>query len=158
MSTHFSPQQTLILTRIIWAALLAGTLVIAVVLATAFGFEAKPPTDPNTEQAADFTIWLTGLIVTLTAIPAGLFIRGQAYKKGWTNNTVSPRAYHSGNIIAFATCEGTAIVNLIFYFVVDHHIANLICAVVSIAVLAFLFPNGKAMFPPDDNTNPYAQP
>lgn len=139
-----TPEGTLRVVRIIWGAMLIGIIVTGAVILGVMGpsgNEGDAEPDPNAGMFA-----LIAAAITVPAIGMGLFVRSQTFKKGWVGDAVTPGAYSSGNIVAWAACEGPCIIGIVFAFITDS-VLPLIPAAFAFATLVLLFPNGKAMQP-----------
>jgi hypothetical protein len=143
-----SPDKALLTARIVWGALILGVAMIGVVFTLVL---------PRSTAGGDPTLLVPVVFfLVLTAIPIGLFMRGQVFKKHWVGDVVTPRGYIAGNIIAWASCEGTALFSLIVAAFIPGSTLALIPGAIAFVTLVLLFPNGKAMFPPGVD-NPYQQ-
>lgn len=135
--------------KIVWAALNLGVLVFSVMQLV---FVQVPRRNEPDLPAFIFIPW----IFMFSVIPMGLFIRGQVFKRNWEGDVVLPKGYMTGNIIAWACCEGVAFISVIFGTYLAESIWTFIPGAISFLVLLLLYPNGKAMFPPAGD-NPYQQ-
>lgn len=138
-----NPEQALRMSRIIWAAMCMGLVVVAAVL-LGVGGPAEEPGEAQSSSVMMFT--LITAFVTFPAIGAGLFMRGQTFKQGWVGEAVKPSSYMMGSIMAMAACEGPCFMGIVFAFITGS-ILPLVPAAFAFAVLILLFPNGKAMQP-----------
>ncbi|MBI1369301.1 MAG: hypothetical protein GC162_11695 [Planctomycetes bacterium] len=143
-----SPQQTLLVLRIIWGAMLMGILVFAfAAIALAMNENAAKPAMDEATTNLLFYISI-GLVVVL--IPLAMFMRGQIHKSGWVGDVVTPSKYAAGNIIAFALCEGPAFFSLIVVLLTHSIVPQIVPGGVAVLFLILMFPNGRAMFAPAD--------
>ena len=145
-----TPQKALAASRIIWGALVMGLVFIGTV--TLFTLK-------NNSRPADHLEYIFAGIVwsmLLIGVPIGLFIRGQIFKRHWVGSVVTPIGYQTGNIIAWAICEGISMNAVVFCQIVGRSWLVLSAGIAGLVMLLLLFPNGKAMFPPE-NFNPYQQ-
>jgi hypothetical protein len=140
------PKQALLTNRIIWAAMAMGMVAFAGVM-IALARSQEDVVAPVGE--ADPMLFYIACAMVVTAIPMGLFVRGQVFKRGWVGDVVTPQAYTAGNIIAWACCEAPAFFALITIFIDGRVVPNILPAAAAIVMHLLLWPNGRAMFPPN---------
>ena len=139
------PKQALVTVRIIWAALAMGMVTFAgivIVLAQAPAEAAAPADD------ADPMFFYAACAMVVMAIPMGLFVRGQIFKRGWVGDVVTPQAYTTGNIIAWACCEAPVLFALVVVLITGNIMPNVLPAAAAFVMHLILWPNGRAMFTP----------
>lgn len=144
---NIDPASALKNCRIIWAALLAGMLLLAAVtgflLVTQGGMGEE-------DQDVGIVMGVIGGLMLITMIPIGLYIRGQFFKKNWVDRIVTPGGYLQGNIVVFAMAEGTGLFNIVAMLIGGWWILH---ALILLAVVIFFiatFPDGKPMHPPTE--------
>lgn len=137
------PPRALLITRIIWFALLSGQilfLAIIVVLWNVGSIKADP-------QLAS-VLGMCAVGVLFSAISVGMFVRNQIYKRHWVGDVVTPAGYVQGNIVFLAMCEGASFLGLLAVLFRGALGFELIVPVLALMVQVVNFPNGKAMQPP----------
>ena len=138
------PKQALVTVRIIWGAIAMGMITFAgVVLVMILGSTPDESVAPTGQL-----LFYIACGLTATAIPVGLFVRGQVFKRGWVGDVITPGAYTTGNIVAWACCEAPAIAGLVGCMIAGSLMPNVIPAVAAFVMHLLLWPNGRAMFPP----------
>ncbi|MCX5659481.1 MAG: hypothetical protein NTW19_07130 [Planctomycetota bacterium] len=144
-----TPEEALRAIRLIWAGLLMGQVMIAIVAAVLHtqGVMPKLP-----ELGFYFAIF--AIAETVVAIPAGLFVRGEVYKRHWQGHAVTPAGYNTGMLLFLAICEGSTLMGLIFILVTGTWFPTILAPILAFAAFVANFPNGKAMQPDD----PFATP
>ena len=143
MSVDLTVKQAQARAWMVWAAQVMGLVTLATVLIalTVLGERDK--------ETPEFPFFLLSLGALFTALPAGLFIRGQVFKRHWVGEVVTPAGYLQGNLIAWACCEGVALMSLVFVLVSGELFPTVISAGVAGGLLLALWPNGRAMSPLD---------
>jgi F0F1-type ATP synthase membrane subunit c/vacuolar-type H+-ATPase subunit K len=137
-----TPRQALLIARIIWAMLLLGQLVFAVVV---LGLALSRTEERATELGA-LLLWVAlGMLVL--AVVAGYFIRNQTYKAHWREHSVAPQGYVTGNIILLAMLEATAFFSLIAVLATGVIFPMILPGAAALVVQLINFPTGKAMQP-----------
>ena len=134
------PKQMLLVTRIVWAAMLAGQVLFMIVI------PFIQPTEP-TENAAPQALLLLSFAMLVVLVPVGYYVRMQAYKANWRENIVTPGGYFVGNIILLAMCEGVAFMGLVNVHLRGELFPALIPTILALMVQIINFPNGRAMQP-----------
>jgi hypothetical protein len=142
------PKAMLRVARVQWAALVAGPVLFGSVVAFVTNREPKGHSEIG-QDTADLLFYVA-LGLCAVQIPLAIFIRGQALKSGWVGDVVTPMAYLRGNLIAWALCEGVVFFGLVICLLSGSMWPYVTPAVVSLAGLILLWPNGRAMFPPRD--------
>lgn len=138
-----SPAQTLTLTRILWAGLLAGQLIFLIVVAALI-------VDKQQSSLDDATVWplLAGLLVFLvTAVGVGLFLRAQVYKAHWQGQVVTPHGYLTGNLIFLALCEGVSFAGLALCLAHGSFWPFALGSFLALSAQVVNFPHGGPMHP-----------
>ena len=150
------PRKALMTVRIIWVAMLMGQLTFA---AIAVGIVTSAAGEAPGDAASVSMLFIISCAMIVTAIPVGLFVRGQVFKRHWQGDIVTPRGYAGGNIIAFASCEGPVFFSLIVCLIARSFWPYAIPAAAGLVVFLLLWPSGKPMFSPRDADadNPYRQ-
>ncbi|QNN21412.1 hypothetical protein HED60_03700 [Planctomycetales bacterium ZRK34] len=138
------PKQALLLNRIIWAAIGMGVIVFGGIV-IGMGISIT-----GAEGLDDWTpiLFYAACAMVATAIPMGLFIRGQIFKRGWVGDVITPQAYTQGNIIAWACCEAPAFLSLVLVMLSGQITPNIYPAIAAFVMHLLLWPNGRAMFGP----------
>src|SRR5437588_874050 len=129
----------IVVVRIIWAALLMGEILF-MVIAMAIGPNQREP-DPDQIRL----LFYVATAMAVSIIPIGLFIRALTFRKGRRNGSLTPEAYLAGNIILWATCEGTAFFSLVGLLMNRGHGPHLFIAIAAMAVQALTFPTGAPL-------------
>lgn len=141
------PSRALLVTRIIWFALLSGQvlfLAIIVVLWNVGSIKA------DLQLASVLGMCAVGVL--FSAVTVGLFVRNQIYKRYWVGEVVTPAGYVQGNIVFLAMCEGASFLGLIAVLFRGTFGLELIVPLLALVVQVVNFPNGKAMQPPIKST------
>ena len=140
-----TPRGTLITTRIIWGALLAGQIGFLFVILVIWSQEDAAAVEHSEDVAQIVGYVAIAMLVVLT--PIGYFIRSQVYKANWQGDVVKPLGYARGNIILLAMLEGTAFFGLIGTLI-ERSFSSLpfVVAVIAMAIQVINFPNGRPMF------------
>jgi hypothetical protein len=133
-----TPAGTLLVTRIIWAALLMGQVIFLVIVLTIGPGFAEP--DPELMQILLYVLF--AMLVTM--VPIAYVVRGVIYNKG-RRDGVQPQAYATGNILFLAMCEGVGFAGLTFALLNRGGGPHLIVALIAMAVQVINFPTGRAM-------------
>ena len=146
-----SPAGILAVSRIIWAVSAGSMLMVGAVMVFMTLRTALPP--PEVSTGVESPMLLAAALMTAVALPMSLFVRAQVFKRGWVGDVVTPQAYFTGNMIAWAICEGAAFFGFAAMATSCEIMPGLIAPAVALTFLLLLFPNGKAMMP---TANPYA--
>ncbi|HEX7009144.1 MAG TPA: hypothetical protein VF184_04125 [Phycisphaeraceae bacterium] len=141
-SALLTPQQALLILRIIWAAMLAGE---GIFLAVIIGLLSASQFVPNDSLHPLLAYIALGLLAV--AVPAGYFARMQTYKANWREHAVAPLGYMRGNIMLLAMLEGAAMFSLVAVLLTGRYVPEAIGAFVAMAVQVVNFPTGKPMRP-----------
>ncbi len=153
---QLNPKQAVIKSRIMWAALLGGTVAFAVVVAVLIN---KPDSNNIVNNDSLNILFIMSIVLPILTIPIGLFARGQVFKRNWQGDVITPQGYVTGNVIAWACCEAPIFFSLIVCLMARTFWPYVIPAGVGWLVMLLLWPNGRAMFSHNaDNDNPYRQP
>jgi hypothetical protein len=149
------PKQALLLSRVIWAAMLMGVVVFGLFVGLIFRGEPEEQRQPLSPQTG-YVFLAIAVATLLIGVPVGLFARGEIFKCGWVGDVITPTAYISGNIVVWALCEGAAFFSLVTYMV-SHQPLLFIPGGLAVALMLLLWPDGKAMQPRKnaDEANPY---
>ena len=123
--------------RGIWAATAAG-LIGAM---AAVGLRTTGPAEPG--AAAVWTA--VSILGALFGIPAGLFLRGEWFKKHWRGDAVEPAGYLIGHLWAWGGCLVPAAAGLVAWHCAGGFWPGGLAAPVSIGLLLVLRPDGRAM-------------
>jgi hypothetical protein len=132
------PKHALWLTRIIWAAMIAGQVIFMVVVPVVWSRHA-------TDGAATNVLFVISMAMLLTLVPFGYFVRMQVYKANWRDKIVTPGGYVTGNLILLAACEGVAMVGLVHAMLSGTLFPAVIPTILALVVQIINFPNGRAM-------------
>ena len=131
-------QKTLLMTRVIWAAMLLGLVTMVVLVALIHRGEGEPkPMDPQMLTIALVAVLGTGMV--------GYFARMQAYKRFWVGTKIEAQGYLMGNLLLFALVEAGAMVAVVLFFIKPGSMEQLLPAGLSVIILAMNFPNGRPM-------------
>ena len=132
--------QALLSTRIIWAMMLAGQLmlllVVAVVLGTGFIEGTEMPM---------FGWVAVGLLVVV--VPVAHIVRAQIYKAGWQGESINPNAHATGTLAYLALLEMAGVVGLIAVLLTGAWLPGIVPPAVAIILQAVNYPHGKPMKP-----------
>jgi len=93
-----TPRRALLLTRLIWAALLLWTLLVFGLVCVA-GWRGLP--------GAGFPRAAGGIALAVILLACGF--RGGCYKRGWRGEVVVPGFYLAGNLVLFAALGAGAL-------------------------------------------------
>jgi F0F1-type ATP synthase membrane subunit c/vacuolar-type H+-ATPase subunit K len=137
------PKQTLLVTRIVWGALLAGQLMFLGVIVAMGRVQAvsAPLVDPQR------MLFLVSAAFTVVAIGMGYFVRMQTYKAGWQGDAIRPASYFTGNLLLLALLEGASLLALVVTMLHGALWPTIAPAVVAMMMQVVNFPNGRAMEP-----------
>lgn len=148
------PAEALLMTRIVWAALLVGQVAFGAVVAallTGGTIEGDPSLYP--------LLFYVCVALLVGAVVLGYFARNQVYKAHWREHAVLPRGYMAGNLALLALMEMTSFAALVAVLVTERLLPTLLVAVISVLVQLINFPDGRAMRPtPPDFTKAPRQP
>ena len=136
------PKKALMTIRIIWGALINGLVVLTVVITVV---NASGPVTEDA-QIGGMVAGAAGLLLLLGA-PIGLFLRGQAFKRHWKNDAVTPEGYSQGCLMAWAPIEAASTVGLVAVLLGGSLWPFGLPTAAGIGLLLALWPNGKAMQP-----------
>jgi len=132
-------RQKLMVTRIMWAALVAGVILFA---AVALSVAPKSAAVDRSLVSLLFYIAL-GLLVVEVAF--GYVFRYVTYKRHSSERGVAPGAYFTGNLVLFACAEGGAMFGVVIMFLAGDLYPGGIVTLLGLLVLAMNFPTGGAM-------------
>ncbi len=136
-----NPAQALTTTRLLWAAMLSGQLVLLGVIALLMAQGTLSPADPQLTT----TLFLVSLGAIVTAVPAGYFARSQIYKKHWQRESIEPRGYVTGNIVLLALLEAPAMLALVTCMLAASFWPGIVVAMLALGVQIINFPHGVPM-------------
>lgn len=152
-----NPATVLRIARILWAAMLVGCIVFTVVMCATLDMERTvhpTPTGPT-------LLLFISVAIAVIAVPLAFIARGQAFKRGWVGDVVTPSVFLQGTILSCAICEGAFFVTLPLTLFGAPSLPLRIAPAISFIGLLLLWPNGRAMFPlrskPDDNPYHFKQ-
>lgn len=141
------PRKALASARLLWAAMLAGMAIFAVVVAF-----AKPGPKPQSEQdPAIQTLFYINCGMLFVGLFVGYVLRNQYYKKFWEGEVVKPKGYLQGNLLLWAIAEGFGMLSLCIVLMSGSFYPYGLPAVGAAMSLLLNFPNGQIMFPPREN-------
>ena len=141
MPSNMDPKRALLTARVIWAALLAGQVILLIVVTMMMGKVT------GVGPAVINSLHFSSVGFLILAVPAAMFVRNQTYKKNWVGNRVTPQGYLRGNLILWAACEGASLLSLIVTLLAGALMPFVIPSAFSLAVLVVNFPNGAPMNP-----------
>ena len=134
-----SPLATL---RIIWAALIAGPVVFALVIL----FVVRPQQAAGATPALQPVLLYVNIIMVATMIPLAYIVRAVMYRGGReADGSVRPGSYATGNIIFLAMCEGAAFFSLVCGMLNGGTGLPMLLAVIALAVELINFPTGRPL-------------
>lgn len=137
-----TPQQAVVLARVIWGALVAGQVAFAVMVLVGL---------PETAELGDPSLYpellyvSVAMLVVLTA--AGYFGRMQVYKANWQGHAVTPRGYLMGNLLLFILLETVSIAALVAVVVTQKVMPTVVVAALSLLIQLVNFPVPGPMAP-----------
>jgi len=145
MSAPDPIRASLLRLRIIWAGILIGPIIFAVIVMTKLGSASASPDVIQMMTIISVAMLLVHLLI-------GYFLRGQIYKKNWVTDSITPQGYTAGNIILLGLLEVAAFVGLVTTLLAGRF--GLATAAGGVALLFILinFPTGKPLEPA---LNPY---
>lgn len=144
-------ERTLLTLRVLWGALLAGIGFLFLMMLSLWHKDAVPDSPPRIARGLGYA----AVILLVTLVPLGYFIRNQTYKRYWQGDAIAPPGYLGGNLALFVLCSLAASVGLAATLVArthGWHCLTAVPAVVAVAVLVINFPNGRAMVPAKSNS------
>lgn len=135
-NTPRSPKQALLLSRIIWAALLMGQIMfLVVILVMRQGGEDQPKPQPILGYVA--------IGMALMAVPPAFFLRKVTFGKLDDDGHVAPGKFTSGNILFLALLEGASFFGLVVFFLGDP--IGIVASMGLMAVQVVNFPTGRLL-------------
>ncbi len=147
--TDAERRSTLVVTRIIWLALIVGQVSFgSIVLYRAYTGQL----DNQSQLEGQMLTIAVGVLIG--AVGLGYFARNQSYKKHWHGNAVAPPGYFQGNLILLAALEGSSFTTLVFMMVSGQMFPMVLPAIASLAIQCANFPSAIPMqdTPPDFST------
>lgn len=139
-------ERTTLTLRVFWGAMLAGLVLLFLLVLSLWSKDAVPDSPPSVVRGLGYVV----VIMLVTLVPLGYFIRNQQYKKHWRGDAIAPAGYLSGNLVLFVFCELIASVGLAATLIARSHGWQYLTAVpvlIAVVVLMVNFPNGRAMLP-----------
>jgi len=140
--TPATPARTLLTARVLWYALVAGSVTFLIFIAMLI---TRGLTHPIADDAAQLLTRITWAML-LVALPLGYFLRMQCYKRHWRGELIAPQGYLVGNLILWALCEGCLLATLGVTLLVGTLWPAVAPALIALAVLFYNHPDGRAMF------------
>jgi hypothetical protein len=133
-----TPEQSLMILRIIWAALLMGQLafLVALVVVILPGQHSAHP--------QPILFWID-LAMLLTIVPVTFLIRMMIFRRAETESGIPASAYTTGNIIFWAGCEGVSFAGLVFAVLNGSLWPTIVIVVIAVALQLMTFPTGGQM-------------
>ena len=143
-----TPAQALLTVRILWAAMIAGQLIFAVVALVLI----RTP-DAAARPELGRTLSYVGVAAFCVAVPLGLQLRARVYRLGTATEAsqpgpVPPTAYVQGNVLHLALCEGAGFIGLVAVLLGGKIWPAAIVPALALAVQVLNFPTGRAMRDP----------
>jgi hypothetical protein len=135
------PRDPVLNTRIIWAALLAGQVLFAVVAATLVGQGQDRQADPKLESLLSYVA--LGFLACGALI--GYLVRAKIFAAGRSNDGISPRAYVSGTVILLAMLEGPSLLGIVAGMLGGSLWPAALAPLASIAIQIVNFPTGSGV-------------
>ncbi|QQE10387.1 hypothetical protein JD969_12850 [Planctomycetota bacterium] len=134
-------KQVLNTARIIWAGLVIGITVIAIVFTFAIG--------PSENITSNTFIFELIPFILLPIVPTiGFFVRSFIFKQNTLDNgTVDKNAYVTGNIIFWGTTEAICVITLVFSFFTAPIFPTIIPSIIAYIILITAFPTGSQLKP-----------
>ncbi len=139
-----NPAASLMMLRVVWATLLMGEVVFAVIAAF-ITFGAGSARAPN-PRLGNILLFIGGVMLVVE-LPIGYIIRGQIYKRHWQGNAIAPAGYFTGNLILLAMCEGIVFLGLVGWIVSRVFWPTILPALVALAIQLVNFPTGAPLRP-----------
>ncbi len=140
--SNMTPEKALISSRIMWAALVGGQVIFLIVI---IAMQGRLSGTPDPQMVATLHYISIGMVIA--AVPVGMFIRSQMYKKFWVGNKVTPQGYLQGNLLLWAMCEGTSLFGLVVTMLADGFWPWVVPSALAMAVQVMNWPDGAPMRP-----------
>jgi F0F1-type ATP synthase membrane subunit c/vacuolar-type H+-ATPase subunit K len=139
MNPAAGPEQSLKMTRIIWAAMLLGQVTfLMVALAIGSSFAGSDP------QSGPLLLYLaTGMLVV--AVPTAYIIRSVIYRARASGSVVSPQQYFTANLVFLAMLEGVGLFAIVGLLISGDVGLHLLVVAAALGLQALNFPTGSAM-------------
>lgn len=131
-------QQALLMTRIIWSAMMAGQLMFFAVV----NFVILPQVHRDPSHQQPMLTWIAAGL-TASIVPVSMLVRLTIFKKASVNGQVAIRSFVLGNIIFWANSEGAAFFSLIVAVVNGALWPTAMFAGGALALQAITFPTGS---------------
>lgn len=138
---HITIERALLTARLFWAALLGGQIFLAFAVVKMWHAGVVPAAAP----AAARIILLVPIVLFVTLVPLGLFLRNQIYKRSWQGPAIAPQGYLTGNLVLLALCETVVLSSLIASLLLHAFWPAIGPGLLAVAMQALNFPNGRAM-------------
>ncbi|MEE9403729.1 MAG: hypothetical protein V3V20_02445 [Algisphaera sp.] len=126
--------------RLIWAVMLGGQAVLAVVL-----MNVRPAAGQGAGVSPGLAWVPFGLL--LVGVPVAYFIRNQSYKRAWRGHAVTPAGYQAGNVAVFAVLEVAMVAGLVLGVLLRAGTPALAAVAAAFVLMLFNFPSGRPMEP-----------
>ncbi|MCC6580630.1 MAG: hypothetical protein IT440_09320 [Phycisphaeraceae bacterium] len=131
---------TLLMMRMLWAALLSGQVIFLVVIVVLWILGKAPE-----NAALSRSVFYVGGVLLVLASALGPMIRNQIYKANWRGDAVLPKGYITGNIVFLAMFEAASFVGLLAVMLSGRFSYPLAVPVLALAVQVINFPTGRVM-------------
>lgn len=130
--------------RVVWFALLCGQVIFGVIV-------LGHCSGRGVESYRRELVWPFGIaaaVMLAVAVPAGLFVRMQIYKRHWRGDVISPKGYFTGNLVFLAMCEGVSLFGLATVMIMGYVDWSIVVSVIAVLIQLANFPTGAPMRSP----------
>ena len=127
-------KKTVMILRIIWAALLIGECTFMAVVAMMILPHQRKPDHPQ-----QVFVWVSfGMLMTI--IPVAFIIRRTMFRGSSTGGEIRPAGYFAGNVIFWAACDGVAFFGLVAAISMGSLWPTIVNAGIAMALQVLTFP------------------
>lgn len=144
---NMSPARAVMVTRIIWFALLMGQAVFLAIAA----FQIIPNRHGAVQKQPILVI--VNVVMLVTVLPIMFMIRGKIFARSRNKDGgIRATGYANGNIILWAGCEGVSFFGIIIGVITGSLWPTIVIVGISMAMQIATFPWGMEVTPPDDSS------
>jgi hypothetical protein len=138
-------ERSLMVLRIIWAALIFSQLAFLGVVALVI-----LPGQHNVHPQP-ILVWVN-LAMLVSVVPVMFVLRLMTFRRGQSEAGISPTAYATGNILFWSGCEGVSFVGIVAAIMNGSLWPTIVIVAVAIALQALTFPVGTQVCDPMEQT------